>query len=202
MGAGFLTVVFAAVFLAIALFTGVVRACAIGREPFRGTIPCVVARWVTHGEQRPSCSALSSLATSSGPLSSVPQYVVVVKLLVCGICHSTEALVTRLSKRTHCDTGGDSIDTERRSPCGQRGCDGHARGDARHPLEHRLRRPRSTSKTVRGQRKRLHGRRATPARQSVQRRSQKCSCKGLTPRRAAIARVTRASSSSRRRTGR
>jgi hypothetical protein len=101
LGAGFLTVLFAAVFLAAAFFTGVVRAWAIGRDTRSATIPCVVARWVTQDEQRPSRSALSSLATSSDPPSSVSQYVVVVKLLVRGICHSAEALVTRLRTRSH-----------------------------------------------------------------------------------------------------
>jgi hypothetical protein len=101
LGTGFLTVVFAAVFLAAALFTGVVLAWAVGWDARSGTIPWFVARWVTHGEQRPSRSALSSLATSSGPARSVSQYVVVVKLLIRGICHSAEALVTRLNRRTH-----------------------------------------------------------------------------------------------------
>lgn len=101
LGAGFLDVFFAAVFLAAALFTGVVRACAIGRDCRCATTPCVGARWVTHEEQRPSRSALSSLATSSGPARSVSQYVVVVKLLIRGICHSAEAPVTRLNRRTH-----------------------------------------------------------------------------------------------------
>jgi hypothetical protein len=48
-GAGFLTVLFAAVLLAAAFFTGVVRAWAIGRDSRGGTIPCVVARWVRTG---------------------------------------------------------------------------------------------------------------------------------------------------------
>ena len=73
LGAGFLTI-FAAISSAAALFTGVIRAWAIGRDARCGTIPSVVARCVTHGEQRPSRSALSSLATSSGPASSVPQW--------------------------------------------------------------------------------------------------------------------------------
>ena len=101
MGPGFLTVLFAAVFLAPALLTGDVSVRAIGRDARCGTIPGVVGRWVTHREQRPSRSALSSLATSSGPASILSQYVVVVKLLVRGTCHSAEAPVTRLSRRTH-----------------------------------------------------------------------------------------------------
>ncbi len=101
MGGDFLTVLFAAAFLAAPFFIGVVRASAAGRDTRCGTIPCVVARRVTQDEQRPSRSALSSLAISSGPSSSVPQYVVVVKLLVRGICHSAEALVTRLRTRSH-----------------------------------------------------------------------------------------------------
>ena len=35
------------------------------------------------------------------------------KLLIRGTCHSAEAPVTRLSRRTHCDTGGDSRYAER-----------------------------------------------------------------------------------------
>jgi hypothetical protein len=84
---GFLTTVFAAVFLGVAtLFTADVGLCAC---------------WKTHGAHRPSRSALSSLATSSGPTSSLPQYVVVAKLFVLGTCHSAEAAATRLSRRTH-----------------------------------------------------------------------------------------------------
>ncbi len=106
LGAGFLivffaAVVFAAVFLAAALATEVVDECAIGGDGRCGMIPRVVARDVTHEEQRPSRSAFSSLVTSSDPSSFVPQYVVVVKLLVRGTCHSADALVTRLSRRTH-----------------------------------------------------------------------------------------------------
>ena len=101
MGAGFLMVFFDTVFLLAALRTEVVGACAVGRDGRCGTIPRVVARWVTHEEQRLSRSALSSLATSRGPSSLVPQYVVVVKLLVSGTCHSADALVTLLSRRTH-----------------------------------------------------------------------------------------------------
>jgi hypothetical protein len=83
LGAGFLivrlaavffaAVFFAAVFLAAALATEVVGACAIGRDGRCGSILRVVAMWVTHEEQRPSRSALSSLATSIGPSSVVPQ---------------------------------------------------------------------------------------------------------------------------------
>jgi hypothetical protein len=73
LGAGFLIVFFAAVFLAAALGIEVVGACAIGRDGRCGTIPSVVARWVTHEEQRPSRSAFSSLVTSSDPSSFVPQ---------------------------------------------------------------------------------------------------------------------------------
>ena len=101
LGAGFLIVFFAAVFLAAALATEVVDECAIGGDGRCGMIPRVVARDVTHEEQRPSRSAFSSLVTSSDPSSFVPQYVVVVKLLVRGTCHSADALVTRLSRRTH-----------------------------------------------------------------------------------------------------
>jgi hypothetical protein len=99
---GFLTFVLAAVFLGVAtLFTADVGLCAVGRDARCGTIAGVVACWKTHGAQRPSRSALSSLATSSGPTSSLPQYVVVVKLFVLGMCHSAEAAATRLSRRTH-----------------------------------------------------------------------------------------------------
>lgn len=101
MGVGFLTVFFAAVLLAAVVFAGEAGVCAIGRDARCGTIRCVGARWVTHREQRPSRSALSSLATSSGPARFFPQYVVVVKLLLRGTCHSAEAPVTRLSRRTH-----------------------------------------------------------------------------------------------------
>jgi len=73
LGAGLLTILFAAAFLAAALFTGGVGACALGWDARCGTIPGVVGRCVTHCEQRPWRSALSSLATSSGPASSLPQ---------------------------------------------------------------------------------------------------------------------------------
>ena len=127
LGAGFLTVVFAPVRLAAAFFTGVIRAWAIGRDTRCGTIPCVVARRVTQDEQRPSRSALSSLAISSDPSSSVPQYVVVVKLLVRGTCHSAEALVTRLRTRSHSVTSGDRS-TPSAVPFGERQISHAARG--------------------------------------------------------------------------
>ncbi len=107
-GAGFRIVFPGVVFVATALLSGVGRFSAIGRDARCGTIPGAVGRWATHDEQRPSRSALSSLATSSDPASSLPQYVVVVKLLVRGICHSAEVPLIRLSRRTHCDTVCDS----------------------------------------------------------------------------------------------
>jgi len=73
LGTGFLIVFFVAVFFAAALATEVVGACAIGRDGRCGASPSVVARIVTHVEQRPSRSAFSSLVTSSDPSSFVPQ---------------------------------------------------------------------------------------------------------------------------------
>ena len=98
LGAVVVTVFFATALLAAAPFTGDVG--AIGRDA-RGATPSVDASWVMHSEQRPSRWALSSLATSSDPASSLLQYVVVVKLFIRGTCHSAEALVPRLSRRTH-----------------------------------------------------------------------------------------------------
>src|SRR5713226_1915362 len=73
LGAVVLTVFFGMVFLAAAPLTGDAGVCAIGRDCRCGTIASVGARRVMHREQRPSRSALSSLATSSDPASSLPQ---------------------------------------------------------------------------------------------------------------------------------
>jgi len=105
LGAGLLAVFFAAVlfvvFFTAAFLTGDVRACATGRGIAFCAVRSCAARRVAHEEQRPSRMAFSSVATSIAPSSTVPQYVVVAKLLVCGACHSAAAGVTWWSGRTH-----------------------------------------------------------------------------------------------------
>lgn len=62
------------------------------------------ARRVAHAEQRPSRSARSSRAISSGPSRLTPQYVVVLTPLSRGACQSREVFVVRKRRRTQSAT--------------------------------------------------------------------------------------------------